>query len=84
MNNVILCLTETQLDSWEARFPYLNAKIENRRLELYQMDLLWLIAKRYYNELPQPSEVANGAKKRDNRSAKQITSDILKKLGAGR
>lgn len=45
------------------------------------MDLLWLLAKRHYNGLPQPSDVANETKKKDKRTAKQIESDTLKKLG---
>lgn len=48
---------------------------------MYGMDLLWLIAKKSYNGLPQPSEIASG-KKRDTRSAEQIKNDILKKLGS--
>lgn len=80
MNLLILCLTETQLDSWSARMAYLEVKAENRRLELYQMDLLWLLAKRHYDNLPQPSDVAKGEHK-DRRTARQIEIDTLKKLG---
>jgi len=45
------------------------------------MDLLWLIAKRYYDGLPKPSEVAINGNKVDRRSAKQIQIDMCKKLG---
>jgi len=44
------------------------------------MDLLWLLAKRHYNGLPQPSDIANETRKKDNRTAKQIKNDIIKKL----
>lgn len=47
------------------------------------MDLLWLNVKRGYQNLPQPSEVANENRTADTRSAKQIMSDIQKKLQAG-
>ena len=80
MNLLILCLTETQLDSWSARMAYLEVKAENRRLELYQMDLLWLLAKRHYENLPQPSDIAT-ADRKDKRTARQIEIDTLKKLG---
>lgn len=83
MNNVVLCLSETQLMSWDAIFPYLSAKAEKRRLEVYQMDLLWLIAKRWYPNLQQPSDIEN-QKPRDTRSASQIKSDIYKRLGGGK
>lgn len=45
------------------------------------MDLLWLLAKRYYDNLPMPSEVKSKKHKVDNRSAKQIIEDTLKGIG---
>ena len=60
------------------------AKVEKRRLELYQMDLIWLLAKKYYNGLPQPSEIEYEKHTKDTRSAKQIQQDILKRLGGGK
>lgn len=79
---MILCLTEAVfLDSWDARFMYMSAKSEQKRLELYQMDLLWLIAKRWYPNLAQPSDVADDRKMKDTRTAKQIQDDILRQLG---
>lgn len=45
------------------------------------MDLLWLLAKRHYVNLPQPSDVARGDLRKDTRTAKQIEIDTLKKLG---
>ena len=83
MNNVVLCLAEVSLDSWEARYTYLSAKAEKRRVEMYQMDLLWLIAKRWYPNIPQPSDIENERHVRDNRSAEQIKADIQKRLGGG-
>lgn len=81
LNNVVLCLTETSLDSWEARVPYLSAKAEKRRLDMYQMDLLWLLVKRHYDNLPKPSDIEYESVVRDMRTAKQIQEDIIKKLG---
>lgn len=45
------------------------------------MDLLWLEAKRHYQGLPKPSDVANEMQIKDTRSAQQIVKDTLKKLG---
>lgn len=84
MNQVILCIVESPfLDSWKARYAYCEAKAEERKLRMYEMDLLWLNVKRHYNNLPQPSEVANKRRITDNRSAKQIVADTLKKLKGG-
>lgn len=78
----MLCLVESPfLDSWNARFAYLAAKTEERRLRLYEMDLLWLDVKRHYANLPQPSDVANERRVKDTRTGKQIVEDTLKKLG---
>ena len=59
----------------------MGAKAEQRRTELYAMDLVWLIAKRNYDNLPQPSEIDNEHRKNDTRSADKIKKDLLKKLG---
>lgn len=61
--------------------PYLSAKAEKRRLEVYKMDLLWLIAKKHYNGLPRPSDIENEKRMKDTRSAEQIKRDIVKRLG---
>lgn len=45
------------------------------------MDLLWLIAKRYYDNLPMPSEFYDKKNKKDTRSAKQIIDDTINGLG---
>lgn len=60
---------------------YLLAKSEEKEFEIYQADLLWLIAKRYYSDLPQPSEVYHKKYKRDTRTAEQILEDTIKSLG---
>ena len=65
---------------WQGRFSYLIAKREKRQLELYAMDLLWSIAKQYYDGLPMPSEIWAG-KRKDDRSGKQILNDLMKGLG---
>lgn len=84
MNQVVRWLCDYPfLDSWDARYALMNAKSEERRLRLYEMDLLWLNVKRGYQNLPQPSEVANESRVRDNRSGKQIMNDMLKKLQSG-
>ena len=58
----------------------MNAKAEERRLRLYEMDLKWLDMKRFYQNLPKPSEVASEHKVKDTRSAAQIKQGILRKL----
>lgn len=76
---MIMCLAERPyLDSWTVRIPYLNAKVEERRLRMYEMDLAWLNVKGRYEGLPQPSKV--GKKDTDSRSAEQIKNHILNKL----
>lgn len=70
--------------SWAARRQYLAAKAERTRLEHYAMDLLWLLAKRNYEDLPQPSKIAAGRPVRDTRSGQQILDDtraaLLKRI----
>lgn len=81
---MIICITEApHLETWESRWPYLTAKSEQKELELYQMDLLWLLAKRRYGNLPQPSKLADDRRTKDTRTAKQIKEDLLRKLGGG-
>ena len=41
------------------------------------MDLLWLLAKRHYEKLPQPSEVYTKKHVTDTRTAEQIVDDII-------
>ena len=81
LNRVIISLVEHDQLDWNGRIAYIGAKAEQRRTEVYAMDLVWLIAKRYYTGLPQPSEVDDGNRKEDRRSAEQIKKDLLKKLG---
>ena len=58
---------------------YLSAKIKEKQLQVYSMDLLWAVASRYYDSLKKPSDIYYGIK--DRRSAKQIMNDIVRKLG---
>lgn len=81
LNRVIISLVEHDQLDWSGRVAYIGAKAEQRRTELYAMDLVWLMAKMHYNNLPQPSEVENENRKDDRRSAEQIKKDLLKKLG---
>ena len=74
-------MTETRLESWDARVPYLIAKHEQEQLELYQMDLIWLLTKRYYDNLPRPSDFVR-QDRQDKRTAEQIKADMVKKLTA--
>ena len=58
----------------------MSAKDQEKQLQLYGMDLLWLIAKRNYDGLKQPSEIfkeTHTAKQ----TAKQIKEHILERLG---
>ena len=66
---------------WAGRLAYLTAKDEQKRVELYEADLLWLMVSRNYDDLPRPSAIYRGNVKKDSRTAKQIQNDILKKLG---
>ena len=50
-------------------------------MNLYAMDILWSIARRYYPDLPMPSEIWSGKNKIDRRSSKEILDDLLNKLG---
>ena len=60
---------------------YLGAKFEERRTELYAMDLLWLLARTKYDiHTPQPTEYELNNKKVDKRNGKQIVNDLMKKL----
>ena len=57
------------------------AKSEKRRTELYAMDLIWLLARKYYDiSTPQPSKTETEHKPEDRRTGAQITNDLLKKL----
>ena len=59
----------------------MTAKFEERRTELYIGDLLWMVANHYYElNTPTPTEYELKLKNRDNRSAEQIKSDILRQL----
>ena len=66
---------------WIGRTNYLAAVTEQKRVDLYAMDLIWSIAKRYYPDLPMPSEIWSGKNKIDRRSSKEILDDLLNKLG---
>ena len=69
---------------WDGRANYLIARMEERRLEVYAMDLVWGIARRYYDDLPKPSEIwTNKEDKADHRSGDQIIDDLIKKLTGG-
>lgn len=59
----------------------MTAKSEEKRVELYVMDLIWGIAKQHYDGLPMPSEIWTNKDKIDRRSGKQIIGDLLKNLG---
>ena len=66
---------------WDGRANYLIAKTEDKRLEVYAMDLLWSIANLHYGGLPKPSEVWMDKDTTDRRSGEQIIDDLIKKLG---
>ena len=60
----------------------MSAKLEEKQVDIYAMDLLWLIAKRNYDGLKQPSDLYfNRDKKTDKRTKQQIIDDLLKGLG---
>jgi hypothetical protein len=59
----------------------MNAKNRERQVQLYGLDLLWLLAKRYYDNLPQPSEMARSEARQAGPTAEEIKSEILERLG---
>lgn len=79
----MISLVEHPALDWIGRANYLAAKDEERQIELYGMDLIWLLAKRYYPSIQQPSDVSENRKAADTRSARQIIKDTMKKLGGG-
>ena len=60
---------------------YLAAKGEERSIEIYGMDLAYMIASHYYSGLKQPSDLYYKADRIDKRSGKQIVNDLIKGLG---
>ena len=73
-------LAEKPTLGWEGTIAYLSAKSKRTQLELYAMDLLWLVARVHYENLPQqPSEYYN--EKKDKRTAKQIKDSLIERLG---
>jgi len=59
----------------------MSAKYRQRQIDLYGMDLVWLIAKQYYKmEMPRPSEVENEHRK-EKQTAKEIKEHLLQRLG---
>lgn len=77
----MISLVEQPLLGWAGRNAYLLAKDEQKQFDLYQMDLIWLLTKKSYTGLSQPSEMYYKRSKADNRSGKQIAEDLIKKLG---
>ena len=78
----VICLTEqTHLD-WRGRIAYIGAKMERRKTELYAMDLVWMLARKYYDiQMPQPTKYELDHTPADKRSGAQIAQDLLKKIG---
>ena len=84
VNRIIISLTEqTHLD-WRGRVAYIAAKIEQRKTELYAMDLLWMLVKTKYEiTFPSPSEMELNPKKADRRSSKEIMASLTERLKGG-
>ena len=81
INNTVISLTEQPQLDWGGRLMYITAKSEKRRTELYVMDLVWLLARKYYDiSTPQPSKIETEHNPQDRRSGSQIKKDLLKKL----
>lgn len=74
-------LAEYPALDWRGRQVVLLAQTERESLMLYTADLIWLIAKTKYRDLPQPSTLMDmKARKKDTRTGKQIIDDLLKNL----
>ena len=59
----------------------MQAKSREKQVQLYGLDLLWLLAKRHYEKLPQPSEMMYGDTRPKGPSAEDIKKSILERLG---
>ena len=58
----------------------MNAKSEMRETDLYAMDLVWMIARHFWDiQTPQPTKRELDHAMPDTRSAQQIQDDMLKK-----
>lgn len=66
---------------WAGRLSYLAAKHERKQVELYGLDLVWLLAKRYYSGLQQPTDIYYKRKTEDKRTAEQIVDDVINSCG---
>ena len=77
----MISMVEQPLLGWAGRFAYLTAWLERANIELYAMDLVYLIAKKSYDGLKQPSDLYYKRAKIDNRTGKQIIEDLVKNLG---
>ena len=85
LNTTVISLVEQPGLDWRGRIEYLRAKTERRKLDLYAMDLVWLLTKaemvRYGTfEFPMPTDMEWGELRKDTRSAEQIKRDLIKKL----
>ena len=67
---------------WPARFAYLAARQDNKRIEMYCWDLVWkLVTAHFDGDIPMPSEINGIKKQKDTRTAKQIFEDVINGLG---
>lgn len=84
ITQTVICLTEqTHLDRWDGRTAYIRAKSEQRKTDLYAMDLIWMIARKYYDiSAPNPTKYELDHRLIDTRTAAEIKRDMLKKVQA--
>lgn len=85
LNSVVISLVEHPELGWSARREYLQAKAEKRAVEVYAMDLVWMLVRLNIKsgvsfDLRTPSDIEYSKNLKDTRSAEQIKSDLLKKL----
>ena len=76
----VLSLVEYPALGWRARQNYLEARTDERAIEIYGMDLVYLLANRFYEGVEKPSEIYYTKHVKDTRSARTIVNDVVKKL----
>jgi len=89
INDTVISLTQYPQLDWDGRSEYLRAVTNKRRVDLYAMDLVCIIARglsarwggSFQGELP--SAIEYEVKKQDTRTAEQIQQGILKRLREG-
>lgn len=76
----VLSLVEYPALGWRARQNYLEARTDERAIEIYGMDLVYLLASRQYEGVERPSDIYYDRRIKDTRSARKIIEETVQKL----